>query len=158
MVIELSPWGVISSEKEDICNEPQGRLLISYDAFGTKYRWIPVKLTSRSRFGFDIEHRNTVVNLDAFHKFDGSKTEFLFAWTSAEAMAKMLDIPILLFVKNQGLVKVPSGEPYQREFAGKKYILETSVLKRLDLIATVGFGPTDGLSGERFCWNEFVSI
>lgn len=68
----------------------------SYDFLGNSYFWI----TNFKSASLDVEHIDTPI--DALLK-NRVESEFLEKWTQAESFCKILDIPIMIYLKNFGL-------------------------------------------------------
>ena len=75
----------------------------SYDHRGVVYSWQPPRSLAYRRAALDVEAKDqpSVAEMSARHGL--TKSAFLRRWVTTEAIAKVLDVPILDYLKTHGL-------------------------------------------------------
>jgi hypothetical protein len=89
----------------------------SYDHLGAVFSWEPPLVLSYRRAALDVEAKDqpSVAEMSARHGL--TEAEFLRRWVTTEAIAKVLDVPILDYLKKHGLPD-QATEAWQQEAAG----------------------------------------
>jgi len=82
----------------------------SYDWQGRPFRWRPPWITPGVRCALDVEARDTPGVSWLSSRFALSCDEFLRRWTATEVLAKLSDIPVLMWLETRGLAASPSLE------------------------------------------------
>jgi hypothetical protein len=75
----------------------------SYDHQGVPFSWQPPPSLAFERAAIDVEAKNNPSSRYISAKFGLADDVFLRRWTATEALAKVLDQPVLDFVKMNGL-------------------------------------------------------
>ena len=83
----------------------------SYDHLGHQLTWSPAQITAQS-IACDVEQHGRDSAQIAAH-FGMSQRQFLRAWVLTEVLAKLLDVPILSWLKRHGLAATSRGEVEQ---------------------------------------------
>jgi hypothetical protein len=76
----------------------------SYDFEGRCFSWEPPSGLRYSTAAIDVERKDTRVSTVLQRRFRLPPHAFLKRWTATEAVAKVIDRPILAFVREQGLL------------------------------------------------------
>jgi len=88
--------------------EGRGAGARSYDHRGAVFRWVPPAECPARRWALDVEASDHPAAAAMAARFGLSSDAFLRRWTASEALAKVLDRPILDLVRREGLVCEPS--------------------------------------------------
>jgi hypothetical protein len=80
----------------------------SYDHHGAAFSWQPPTGLDFRRAALDIEAKAQPSAKHMAERFGLSVDEFLRRWTATEALAKVLNIPVLDFLKERGLAQEAS--------------------------------------------------
>ncbi|MDB5508435.1 MAG: hypothetical protein JWL93_904 [Hyphomicrobiales bacterium] len=76
----------------------------SYDHRGRVFGWAPPRGWPLHRAAFDIEAKAFEGSACVRARYFGRLSPFLLHWTSTEVAAKLLDVPILTYLKDHGAV------------------------------------------------------
>jgi hypothetical protein len=76
----------------------------SYDHHGVCFCWQPPPRLSLARAAIDVEEKSNPSDSYLGARFGLPSDAFLRRWTATEALAKVLDQPVLDFIKKQGLL------------------------------------------------------
>lgn len=87
--------------------EGRGAGARSYDHHGAAFRWVPPAGCAARRWALDVEAKDHPAAAGMAARFGLSSDAFLRRWTASEALAKVLDRPILDLVRREGLVCEP---------------------------------------------------
>jgi hypothetical protein len=75
----------------------------SYDHRGTVYSWQPPQGLVYHRAALDVEAKNQPSVAEMAMRHSLTESAFLRRWVTTEAIAKVMDIPILDYLKTHGL-------------------------------------------------------
>lgn len=90
-------WGIFYiNNKPDYSKD----IFHSYDAYDNCINWEVQKKYYKN--AVDIEHESSI-NLYLISKYGINKEDFIYFWTRAETLAKILNIPIFSYLKVYGL-------------------------------------------------------
>ena len=82
----------------------------SYDHHSAVFSWQPPRRLNLARAAIDVEAKHQPSAAEMAAGFGLSVDEFLARWTATEAVAKVLDVPVLERLKRQGLTEVAADE------------------------------------------------
>lgn len=121
----LGEWGELSFFKKDECclleNQPR-----SYDFYGNQMIWHPKRLSNKCAYACDVEDIRYPVSPFLMKKFDQKNTQlFLENWTQTEVLAKLRQVPILIWLKKYGLCP---GSLNQNRVRVKSFFIQNKVI------------------------------
>jgi hypothetical protein len=90
----------------------------SYDHRGAAFTWVPPAGCAARRWAVDVEAKDHPTASGMVARFGLRPEEFLRRWTASEALAKVLDRPILDLVRREGLVCEPGGGVWREHRPG----------------------------------------
>ena len=98
--------------------------ICSYDHTGCLFAWEPPADVRIARAAIDVEAREQASATAMANRFELCSDEFLARWTATEALAKVLDEPILSFLRREGLCPAASCEWQRTQFGAWLRTLE----------------------------------
>ena len=87
----------------------------SYDHEGNQLVWQPTDSSAETRYACDLEQMGRAPDWMARRFGSSSPIQFLCDWVCTEALAKLADVPILVWLKERELVRPPSPRVAQNE-------------------------------------------
>jgi len=101
--VDAPPGGAFPSRSSGIVQSGVHGSTHSYDHHGVCFCWQPPPGLSLARAAIDVEQKSNPSDRYMPARFGLPSDVFLRRWTATEALAKVLDQPVLDFVKKRGL-------------------------------------------------------
>ena len=137
------PWGALVRNPQP----PRQGVPAAYDWRDTRYEWRST-LDQGRRLALDVERLDTP-QPEGLVSSGWTKVAFLTAWTRAEVLCKLLGIPILCWVKMNGLSPVSLGQAMRANEPRDIECWTLSGICESDSIAyTCGFALRDRTSSD----------
>jgi hypothetical protein len=101
--VDATPGEQFPSRSPGIVHSGVRGSIRSYDHHGVCFSWQPPPGLSLARAAIDVEGKSNPSDRYMRARFGLPSDEFLRRWTATEVLAKVLDQPVLDFVKKRGL-------------------------------------------------------
>lgn len=98
-----------SATRGELCRGDDG-VLGSFDHFGERFYWTPPPGLHFLRAALDVEAKEHPTAAGMGARFRLPADVFLRRWTASEAIAKVIDQPILGFLRTNGLAPAATNE------------------------------------------------
>jgi len=143
-------WGLLSCNSRATGREGR-RLPASHDWRGARYEWEPDERI-RSKAAFDAERLDTPLPMMPSLSQGLAANEFWAAWTRAEALSKLFDVPVLHWIRTQpfAVPVMTTAAPVLME-AGRKCWTYTGVWSGKNLIFTCAWTDSETSTSQTDC-------